>query len=105
LTLGTMNKPSDTGYDGKDSAPLGGPPPRQPPLTRVGPKGDRLRPDATATPRAPVIAPSVEVKRSWHTGGGPSPFFIPGIAVRPTGASSSCDRENDRHPIFTRTVE
>jgi len=105
MTLGTMNTPSDTGYDGKDSATVSraAGPFNRPTNIAVGPKGDLYVSDGYGNARVHQFSPSGALKRSWGTpGGGPGQFFIPhGIAVAADGRVFVCDRENDRIQIFS----
>jgi len=105
LTLGTMNKPSDTGYDGKNTGTVSRPgvPFNRPTNLAVGPKGDLYVSDGYGNCRVHQYSPSGELKRSWGTpGGGPGEFFLPhGIAVAADGRVFVCDRENDRIQIFS----
>jgi sugar lactone lactonase YvrE len=105
LTLGTMNTPSDTGYDGKNTATATRPggPFNRPTNIAVGPRGDLYVSDGYGNCRVHQFSPSGELKRSWGTAGqGPGQFFLPhGIAVHPDGRVFVCDRENDRIQIFS----
>jgi sugar lactone lactonase YvrE len=105
LTLGTMNTPSDTGYDGKDTATATRPagPFNRPTNIAVGPKGDLYVSDGYGNCRVHQFSPTGELKRSWGTAGqGPGQFFLPhGIAVHADGRVFVCDRENDRIQIFS----
>ncbi len=105
LTLGTMNTPSDTGYDGKNTATATRPggPFNRPTNLAVGPRGDLYVSDGYGNCRVHQFSPSGELKRSWGTAGqGPGQFFLPhGIAVHPDGRVFVCDRENDRIQIFS----
>jgi len=105
LTLGTMNTPSDTGYDGKNTATATRPgaPFNRPTNLAVGPRGDLYVSDGYGNCRVHQFSPAGELKRSWGTAGqGPGEFFLPhGIAVHPDGRVFVCDRENDRIQIFS----
>ena len=79
MTMGTMNKPSDTGYDGKDTGTVSraAGPFNRPTNLAVGPKGDLYISDGYGNCRVHQFSPRGELKRSWGT-----------RAVAP--ASSSC---------------
>jgi len=105
MTLGTMNSPSDTGYDGKDSIhiPRPGGPFNRPTNLAVGPNGDLYVSDGYGNCRVHRFSPSGELKQSWGISGtGPGQFHLPhGIAVATDGRVFVCDRENDRIQIFS----
>ena len=105
LTLGTLNTPSDTGYDGKDSIniPRAAGPFNRPTNLAVGPKGDLYVSDGYGNCRVHQFSPSGTLKRSWGVSGkGPGQFHLPhGIAVAADGRVFVCDRENDRVQIFS----
>jgi DNA-binding beta-propeller fold protein YncE len=105
MTLGTMNTPSDTGYDGKDSIniPRAAGPFNRPTNIAIGPKGDLYVSDGYGNCRVHQFAPNGDLKRSWGTSGkGPGQFHLPhGIAVDKDGRVFVCDRENDRIQIFS----
>ena len=105
LTLGNMNKPSDTGYDGKNTATVtkAGGPFNRPTNLAIGPKGDLYVSDGYGNCRVHMFSPSGELKRSWGVPGqGPGEFLLPhGIAVASDGRVFVCDRENDRIQIFS----
>ena len=105
LTLGTMNTPSDTGYDGKDTATVARPggPFNRPTNLAVGPNGDLYVSDGYGNCRVHQFSPGGELKRAWGVPGhGPGQFFLPhGIAVAADGRVFVCDRENDRIQIFS----
>ena len=105
MTLGTMNTPSDTGYDGKDTktATRPGAPFNRPTNIAVAPSGDLYVSDGYGNCRVHQFSPSGQLKRSWGVAGqGPGQFFLPhGIAVGADGRVYVCDRENDRIQIFS----
>ena len=105
FTLGTMNKPSDTGYDGKDTGTVARPggPFNRPTNLAVSPKGDLYISDGYGNCEVHQFSASGELKRSWGVpGSGPGQFFLPhGIAVAADGRVFVCDRENDRIQIFS----
>jgi DNA-binding beta-propeller fold protein YncE len=105
MTLGTLNTPSDTGYDGKDSIniPQAGGPFNRPTNIAIGPKGDLYVSDGYGNCRVHQFSPTGTLKRSWGVSGkGPGQFHLPhGIAVAADGRVFVCDRENDRIQIFS----
>ena len=105
MTLGTLNTPSDTGYDGKSTvtATRPGGPFNRPTNVAIGPRGDVYVSDGYGNCRVHRFSPTGELKRSWGVAGqGPGEFFLPhGIAVAADGRVFVCDRENDRIQIFS----
>jgi DNA-binding beta-propeller fold protein YncE len=105
MTLGTMNTPSDTGYDGKDSVniPRAGGPFNRPTNLAIGPRGDLYVSDGYGNCRVHQFSPTGALKRSWGVSGkGPGHFHLPhGIAVAADGRVFVCDRESDRIQIFS----
>src|SRR5262245_29972551 len=105
LTLGTMNTPSDTGYDGKDTSTVTRPggPFNRPTNIAVGRTGDLYVSDGYGNCRVHQFSSTGTLKRSWGLPGqGPGQFFLPhGIAVAADGRVFVCDRENDRIQIFS----
>jgi len=105
MTLGVMNTPSDTGYDGKnlDSIKRGAGPFNRPTNIAVGPKGDLYVSDGYGNARVHRFSPAGQLKRSWGAPGrGPGEFHLPhGIAVASDGRVFVCDRESDRIQIFS----
>jgi DNA-binding beta-propeller fold protein YncE len=105
MTLGTLNTPSDTGYDGKDTKTVSKPgaPFNRPTNLAVGPKGDLYVSDGYGNCRVHQFSPTGTLKRSWGVPGqGPGQFLLPhGIAVAADGRVFVCDRENDRIQIFS----
>ncbi len=105
MTLGIMNTPSDTGYDGKNTATVAraGGPFNRPTNLAVSPRGDLYVSDGYGNCRVHLFSPTGELKRSWGVPGqGPGEFFLPhGIAVATDGRVFVCDRENDRIQIFS----
>jgi DNA-binding beta-propeller fold protein YncE len=105
MTLGTMNTPSDTGYDGKNTLTVKRPggPFNRPTNLAIGPKGDLYVSDGYGNCRVHRFSPTGELKHSWGVpGGGPGEFYLPhGIAVDANGRVFVCDRENDRIQIFS----
>jgi DNA-binding beta-propeller fold protein YncE len=105
MTMGTLNVPSDTGYDGKTTGSIkhAGPPFNRPTNVAIGPKGDIYISDGYGNARVHMFSPSGQLKRSWgEPGNGPGQFRLPhGIAVAADGRVFVCDREIDRIQIFT----
>jgi hypothetical protein len=105
MTLGVMNTPSDTGYDGKDTMTVtrGAGPFNRPTNIAVGPKGDLYVSDGYGNCRVHQFSPTGQLKRSWGSPGrGPGQFYLPhGIAVAADGRVFVCDRESDRIQIFS----
>ena len=105
MTLGVMNTPSDTGYDGKDLMTItrGGGPFNRPTNIAVGPKGDLYVSDGYGNCRVHQFSPTGQLKRSWGSPGrDPGQFYLPhGIAVAADGRVFVCDRESDRIQIFS----
>ena len=105
MTMGTLNVPSDTGYDGKTTGSIthAGPPFNRPTNVAIGPKGDIYISDGYGNARVHMFSPSGQLKRSWgEPGDGPGQFRLPhGIAVAPDGRVFVCDREIDRIQIFS----
>mgnify|MGYP001588639503 FL=1 len=105
MTLGVMNTPSDTGYDGKNitSIKRGAGPFNRPTNIAVGPKGDLYVSDGYGNARVHQFSPTGQLKRSWgEPGRGPGQFYLPhGIAVASDGRVFVCDREADRIQIFS----
>ncbi len=104
MTLGTLNTPSETGYDGQNTLTVtrAAGPFNRPTNLAVGPKGDLYVSDGYGNCRVHRFSPTGELKRSWGVpGGGPGQFYLPhGIAVAADGRVFVCDRENDRIQIF-----
>lgn len=105
MTLGTMNTPSDTGYDGRTtpSVARSAGPFNRPTNIAIGLKGDIFVSDGYGNARVHVFSPTGQLKRSWGTPGrGPGQFHLPhGIAIDANGRVYVCDRESDRIQIFS----
>ena len=105
MTLGTMDQPADTGYDGKNYMTITKPSDgfNRPTNLAVGPKGDLYVSDGYGNCRVHQFGPNGERKRSWGVPGtGPGQFYLPhGIAAAADGRIFVCDRENDRIQIFS----
>src|SRR5687768_6531110 len=96
MTMGVLNTPSDSGYDGKnlDSIKRGAGPFNRPTNVAIGPKGDIYISDGYGNSRVHVFSPKGELKRSWgEPGSGPGQFHLPhGIAVAQDGRVFVCDK-------------
>jgi len=105
MTLGILNTPSDTGYDGKNitSIKRGAGPFNRPTNVAIGPRGDIYITDGYGNARVHMFSPKGELKRSWgEPGRGPGQFYLPhGIAIDVEGRVFVCDRESDRIQIFS----
>lgn len=105
LTLGIMNTPSDTGYDGRhtDSIKRAAEPFNRPTNIAIGPRGDLYVSDGYGNARVHVFSSTGQLKRSWgEPGRGPGQFHLPhGIACSADGRVFVCDRESDRIQIFS----
>jgi len=105
MTLGTLNTPSDSGYDGKNMMTItrGAGPFNRPTNIAVGPKGDLYVSDGYGNCRVHQFSPTGQLRRSWGSPGrGPGHFYLPhGIACAADGRVFVCDRESDRIQIFS----
>lgn len=105
MTMGILNTPSDTGYDGKTvgSIKRGGAPFNRPTNVAIGARGQIYISDGYGNARVHVFSPKGELIRSWgEPGRGPGQFYLPhGIAVDAEGIVYVCDRESDRIQIFS----
>jgi hypothetical protein len=109
MTLGTPDKPSDTGY--RETPPLweriasikyGGPPFNRPTGVRVARSGDIYVSDGYANARIHRFNAQGELLMSWgEPGGGPSQFRLPhNLWVDQDSRVWLADRENSRIQIF-----
>ena len=105
MTLGTVGRASDTGYDGRslDSIARGGPPFNKPTNLAVAPGGDLYVTDGYGNARVHRFAADGRLIASWgEPGTGPGQFNLPhGIATTADGRVLVADRENDRIQIFS----
>ena len=105
MTMGTMNTPSDTGYDGSTTPSVvrSAGPFNRPTNIAVGPNGDYYISDGYGNARVHRFSPKGQLKHSWGTPGrGPGQFHLPhGVACDTDGRVYVCDRESDRIQIFS----
>jgi sugar lactone lactonase YvrE len=105
MTLGVLDTPSDTGYDGKNITSIrrGAGPFNRPTNIAIGPRGDIYVSDGYGNARVHQFSAKGQLKRSWgEPGRGPGQFYLPhGIAVAADGRVFVCDRESDRIQIFS----
>lgn len=105
MTLGTPDRPSDTGYLMPDLTTIrcGGPPFNRPTNLAVSPNGDLYVSDGYGNARVHRFSAKGELKQSWgEPGTDPGQFMLPhGIWVHPDGRVFVADRENDRVQIFS----
>ena len=105
MTMGTINRPSDTGYDGKTTGSIqrAGPPFNRPTNIAIGAKGQIYISDGYGNARVHIFSPTGQLIRSWgEPGDGPGQFRLPhGIACSADGRVWVCDREIDRIQIFS----
>ena len=105
MTMGIMNTPSDTGYDGKTtpSVARAAGPFNRPTNIAVGPNGDYYISDGYGNARVHRFSPTGQLKHSWgEPGRVPGQFYLPhGIACAADGRVFVCDRESDRIQIFS----
>ena len=105
MTMGVLNTPSDSGYDGKnlDSIKRGAGPFNRPTNVAIGLKGDIYISDGYGNSRVHMFSPKGSSSdRGESRGSGPGQFHLPhGIAVAQDGRVFVCDREADRIQIFS----
>jgi DNA-binding beta-propeller fold protein YncE len=108
-TLGTVNRPSDTGYDGADLRTIarGGGPFNRPTRLSLAPSGDLYISDGYGNARVHRFSGDGEWIQSWgEPGDAPGRFHLPhSVWVHTDGRVFACDRENDRVQIFSPTGE
>jgi sugar lactone lactonase YvrE len=106
MLIGTPNKASDTGYDGKThgSVTRGGPPFNRPTDVTVAPNGELYVCDGYGNARVHHFTSDGQLIRSWgEPGTEPGQFRLPhGIGISPDDRVFVTDRENNRIQIFTR---
>ena len=104
-TLGTPNKPSDTGYvmDSHNTASLKAAGPfNRPTKVAVAPNGELYISDGYGNCRVHRFSAAGELIQSWgEAGDGPGQFNLPHFVwVHTDGRVFVCDRENSRVQIF-----
>jgi DNA-binding beta-propeller fold protein YncE len=111
-TLGTPNRPSETGYQmerGYDLRQIrrGGGPFNRPTRLSRAPGGDLYVSDGYGNARVHHFSPDGELVRSWgEPGEGPGQFNLPhSVWVHTDGRVFVCDRENDRVQVFSPSGE
>jgi sugar lactone lactonase YvrE len=107
-TLGTPNKPSDSGYVPSPSLSLetikrGAGPFNRPTKVARAPNGDLYVSDGYGNARVHRFTAAGELIESWgEPGEGPGDFNLPhSVQVHADGRVFVCDRENSRVQIFT----
>ncbi len=105
LTLGTADRPSDTGVVGMDYRTIvrAAPPFNYPTNLALSPEGDLFVSDGYGNSRVHRFSPDGRLLLSWgEPGSGPGQFHLPhGIAVDREGVVYVADRENSRVQLFT----
>ncbi len=105
MTLGTKNKPSDTGYNGKDWRTItrGGPPFNRPTNIALSSGGEIYISDGYGNARVHKFTPEGKLMFSWgEPGTGPGQFSTPHcVRTDKNGTVYVADRENSRIQVFT----
>jgi hypothetical protein len=105
LTLGTSDKPSDTGATSMDFRTIerAGPPFHYPTNLALSPHGEMYVSDGYGNARIHKFSPDGRLLLSWgEPGTGPGQFRVPhGIAVDEQGTVYVADRENSRIQLFS----
>ncbi len=111
-TIGTKNRPSDTGYIVAESPSLvsikrGAGPFNRPTKVAIAPTGDLYVTDGYGNARVHRFTAAGELIQSWgEPGDQPGQFHLPHSAwVHTDGRVFVCDRENCRVQIFSATGE
>jgi sugar lactone lactonase YvrE len=107
-TLGTLNQPSETGYDLKTESTANiraAGPFNRPTKLAVAPNGELYVSDGYGNARVHRFTAAGELIQSWgEAGAGPGQFNLPHFVwVHTDGRVFVCDRENSRVQIFTPT--
>jgi len=104
MTLGTKDRPSDTGATSIDFRTIthAGPPFHYPTNVAISPTGDLYVSDGYGNARVHKFASDGRLLLSWgEPGAGPGQFHVPhGIAVDRDGTVYVADRENSRIQLF-----
>lgn len=105
MTMGTQNRPADTGYDGKDyhSIKRGAGPFNRPTSLGIGPGGELYVSDGYGNSRVHKFSPDGRLIKSWgKPGTGPGEFsIVHTLCVAKNGTVYVSDRENYRIQLFT----
>jgi DNA-binding beta-propeller fold protein YncE len=111
-TLGTVNRPSDSGYvpnptHSLESIKRGAGPFNRPTKVAEAPNGDLYITDGYGNARVHRFTAAGKLIQSWgEPGDGAGQFHLPhAVAVSSDGRIYVCDRENDRMQIFSPTGE
>lgn len=109
MTLGTRDKPSDTGATSIDFRTIkyAGPPFNYPTNLAIAANGDLFISDGYGNARVHHFSPAGKLLNSWgEPGGGRGQFHVPhGIAIDRDGIVYVADRENSRVQLFTQKGE
>ncbi|MFN8525779.1 MAG: peptidyl-alpha-hydroxyglycine alpha-amidating lyase family protein [Chloroflexota bacterium] len=107
MTLGTVDQPSDTGYDASAQFNLstikrGAAPFNRPTKLSIGPNGDLYVSDGYGNARVHRFTADGKLVTSWgEPGEGPGQFNLPhSVLAHSDGRIWVCDRENDRIQFF-----
>lgn len=108
MTLGTPGVPSDTGYDGANTASIArvGGPFNQPTKAAIASNGDIFVSDGYGNARIHHFSADGELLASWgEPGSGPGQFKVPHAIWIAGDRVLVADRENDRVQIFSMDGE
>jgi hypothetical protein len=105
MTLGTKDRPTDTGYDGKDphTVAKSGPPFNRPTNVALSPAGEIYVSDGYGNARVHKFAADGTLLFSWGAPGtGPGQFcIVHSVCTDKQGTVYVPDRENSRIQVFT----
>jgi hypothetical protein len=105
MTLGTKDRPADTGYDGKNWRTIqrSGPPFNRPTNVALSPTGEMYVSDGYGNARVHKFTPDGRLLFSWgEPGNGPGQFaIVHSVRTDKTGTVYVADRENSRIQLFT----